>query len=548
MLSFLIFLPLIIFLFLNLFSVFCSRLSLLIGVFFCSVFLFGAACYNFFFFLDDVFLQIEYSYWFSLNSFHISWGFYCDRFIAIMLFVISVVSVLVIFYSVDYMFFDPALLKFLSYLFLFVFFMFLLVCNNNFLQLFFGWEGVGLCSFLLINFWSTRISAVRAGMKALLVNRIGDLFLLFAFSFVFFFFRTLNFSVLFVLVFYINNCFFFFFGYPFFITDIISVLLLVGAVGKSAQLGLHTWLPDAMEGPTPVSALIHAATMVTAGVFLILRCVFFFETSSGLLFFIFFWGGLTALVASTIGLVQNDIKKIIAYSTCSQLGLMFLVCGLSFYQVALFHLVMHAFFKALLFLVAGAVIHQFSDEQDLRKFGNFIFFFPFLFICCAIGSFSLMGLPFLAGFFSKDLIIESVFNYRYDLSVFFFFFICLVTGFSALYSIRLLLRVFFFSNMSSYVFFLQLHLNGFFILLSLFFLSMFSILSGYFFFVIFSISGNTFFSNIFFMNLNNINLDFDFYLPFYLKLLPIFFSIGGGLLIWLLLKKFTKRVGVFFSN
>eukprot|EP01041_Mallomonas_annulata_P014290 gene14290-30405_t len=293
--------------------------------------------------------------------------------------------------------FDPHLPRFMSYLSLFTFFMLILVTANNFLQLFVGWEGVGVSSYLLINFWFTRIQANKAAIKAMLVNRIGDFALLLAIFAIYMTYNSLDYEIIFTLIpislglslnvgsLLVSN------------VDLICILLFVGAMGKSAQLGLHTWLPDAMEGPTPVSALIHAATMVTAGIFLLSRCSYIFEFSSLSLNFIVFIGSATAFFAATTGLFQNDMKRVIAYSTCSQLGYMIFACGLSSYDVGLFHLSNHAFFKALLFLAAGSIIHAVNDEQDMRYLGGLQRLLPLSYSAVLIGSLALTGFPFLTG-------------------------------------------------------------------------------------------------------------------------------------------------------
>jgi len=299
--------------------------------------------------VSGVTYKVALNSWILVDSLNIKWSFCFDSLTAVMLFVVTFISTLVHLYSTEYMEHDPHLPRFMSYLSLFTFFMLILVTANNFLQMFVGWEGVGLSSYLLINFWFTRIQANKAAIKAMLVNRIGDFALLLAIFTIFFVFNSLDYDVIFPLVPLALNYSLWVGGFEFVIIDLISVLLFVGAMGKSAQLGLHTWLPDAMEGPTPVSALIHAATMVTAGVFLIARCSFLFEFSPFTLNIIIFIGSTTAFFAATTGLFQNDMKKVIAYSTCSQLGYMIFACGLSSYDVGIFHLSNHAFFKALLF-------------------------------------------------------------------------------------------------------------------------------------------------------------------------------------------------------
>jgi NADH-ubiquinone oxidoreductase chain 5 len=281
--------------------------------------------------------------------------------------------------------------------------MLILVSSENLLQLFFGWEGVGLCSYLLINFWYIRIQANKAAIQAIMINKIGDIAVLLAIASGFCLYHSSDFSIIFALSPYVLDETFNFFNGNFNCITVVSFLLFIGAVGKSAQLGLHTWLPSAMEGPTPVSALIHAATMVTAGIFLIIRCSPLFEYTESVLILITFVGALTAFFAATVGMLQNDLKRVIAYSTCSQLGYMAFACGVSNYSAAFFHLVNHGFFKALLFLSAGSIIHGFSDEQDLRRMGGLGKLFPVTYSMFLVGSLSLMGFPFLSGFFSKDV-------------------------------------------------------------------------------------------------------------------------------------------------
>nr|QVL27575.1 NADH dehydrogenase subunit 5 [Paraphelliactis xishaensis] len=330
-------------------------------------------------------------------------GLQFDSLTATMLLVVTSVSTLVHIFSTAYMDGDPHVPRFMSYLSLFTFFMILLVTSDNYPQLFIGWEGVGLCSYLLINFWLTRIEANKAAIKAMLVNRVGDIGFILAMLAIWDQFGCLDFASVFNIVAL----------YPSENTTLICLFLFIGAVGKSAQLGLHTWLPDAMEGPTPVSALIHAATMVTAGVFLLIRSSPLLEQAPTALMVVTIVGSLTAFMAATVGLVQNDLKKVIAYSTCSQLGYMVMACGLSQYSISLFHLMNHAFFKALLFLSAGSVIHALADEQDMRKMGGLIISIPFTYTMMVIGSLSLMGFPYLTGFYSKDLILELAYDQYY---------------------------------------------------------------------------------------------------------------------------------------
>nr|YP_002149675.1 NADH dehydrogenase subunit 5 [Madracis myriaster]ACA84066.1 NADH dehydrogenase subunit 5 [Madracis myriaster]ARU77423.1 NADH dehydrogenase subunit 5 [Madracis decactis] len=366
--------------------------------------------------------------WFDSGLFVVFFGFQFDGLVVIMLFVVFIVSALVHIFSIAYMRGDPHIPRFMTYLSLFTFLMVLLVTSDNFLQLFIGWEGVGLCSYLLINFWLTRLEANRAAIKAMLVNRIGDIGLLLAMFLLWDLFGSLDFSTIFNSIFFSNQMFF------------ICLFLFFGVMGKSAQLGLHTWLPDAMEGPTPVSALIHAATMVTAGVFLLIRASPLFDVVPLILIIISIVGVLTVFIAGTIGLVQNDLKKIIAYSTCSQLGYMVVACGLSHYAISLFHLMNHAFFKALLFLSAGSLIHAVIDEQDIRKMGGLLSFLPLTYVFFLIGSFSLMGFPFLTGFYSKDLILEFAFGQFY--LIFVYWLGCFSVLLTIIYSIRLIYLVF----------------------------------------------------------------------------------------------------------
>lgn len=380
--------------------------------------------------------------WFVIDIFSVTFGLLFDHLTATMLVVITFISCLVHLYSTEYMENDPFLNRFLGYLSLFTFFMIFLVTSDNFIQLFIGWEGVGLCSYLLINFWFTRVLANKAALKAMIMNRIADVFFVIAIFLLLIFFGTTDFMALSALIATTSNNYYIGWWNVELIT-IVCFFFIFGAIGKSAQLGFHTWLPDAMEGPTPVSSLLHAATMVTAGVFLIIRCSNFFEHASQLLTIIAIFGGLTAFFSAFVAVFQWDLKKVIAYSTCSQLGYMFLACGFSYYSVALFHLFNHAFFKALLFLSAGSVIHALNDEQDMRRMGGLLRFLPFTFVCILFGSLAIMGFPFLTGFYSKDLILELLLS-SYLIDSLFFYNLALAAAFlTAFYSIRLLIYVFF---------------------------------------------------------------------------------------------------------
>lgn len=418
--------------------------------------------------------------WAVSGLFEINWNFTIDALTYVMLIVVLTVSTVVHLYATEYMSEDPHLPRFMSYLSLFTFFMLLLITSDNFIGLFLGWEGVGLCSYLLISFWFTRVQANKAAIKAMVVNRVADLAFTVGILAIFYTFQTVEFAVVFGLAPYFTDSVVIFGNTPVSPLVLITSLLFLGAMGKSAQIGLHTWLPDAMEGPTPVSALIHAATMVTAGVFLIIRCSPLFECVPAVLFFVAFIGAGTAFMAATAGLLQNDLKKVIAYSTCSQLGYMVFACGLSGYSLSLFHLANHAFFKALLFLSAGAVIHSISNEQDLRRFGGLARVLPFTYVMFLIGSLALMGFPFLTGFYSKDIILEVAAG-SISIPGTFSYWLGLVTAFfTAFYSFRLLYLAFYGTSRSPRPYILHAHeLTGR-MAISLSILSLGSIFLGYF--------------------------------------------------------------------
>jgi NADH-quinone oxidoreductase subunit L len=353
--------------------------------------------------------RVELMPWISSGDFNIVWSLRIDTLTAVMLVVVTGVSSLVHVYSIGYMSHDPHIPRFMSYLSLFTFAMLMLVTADNFVQMFFGWEGVGLASYLLIGFWYKKPSACAAAIKAFLVNRVGDFGFALGIFAIFAVFGTLNFDTVFANVPHFANASFMFIGHKLSVITTISILLFIGAMGKSAQIGLHTWLPDAMEGPTPVSALIHAATMVTAGVFMVARCSPIFEYSTTALHVVTIVGATTAFFAATVGLAQNDIKRVIAYSTCSQLGYMFFALGVSAYGAGVFHLFTHAFFKALLFLGSGSVIHAMSGEQDMRKMGGIFKKIPLTYALMLIGTLALTGVPPFAGYFSKDAIIAAAY-------------------------------------------------------------------------------------------------------------------------------------------
>lgn len=411
-----VFLPLIGFLFSGLFSrIFANKKSFSdhFAQYFSTALLFAAAVCATIIFVDVAHNKTAYSVhlidWITSGDFRARWSVQVDSLTAVMLVVVTWVSSLVHLYSIGYMHEDKSIARFMAYLSLFTFFMLVLVTAQNFLQLFVGWEGVGVASYLLIGFWFKKQSANAAAMKAFIANRVGDLGLILAIGLIYLTFGTIEFSEVFAQVCNRFETTFPLFGTEFRAIDAICILLFIGAMGKSAQIGLHVWLADAMEGPTPVSALIHAATMVTAGVFLVARCSPLFEYSNIALSMVTIVGAVTALFAATIALTQNDIKKIIAYSTCSQLGYMFFACGVSAYSAAVFHLATHAFFKALLFLGAGSVIHAMHHEQDIQKMGGIWKKIPITYAMMWIGSLALAGFPPFAGFYSKDVILEAAF-------------------------------------------------------------------------------------------------------------------------------------------
>ena len=451
----------------------CVGISFLLSILiFYEIGLCGTTCY------------ISLASWIEVGVLSIKWGFLFDPLTAIMLVVVTSISTLVHLYSISYMETDPHTPRFMAYLEIFTFFMLVLVTADNVLQMFLGWEGVGLASYLLINFWFTRLAANQSAIKALIVNRIGDFGLSIGIFTIFYLFSSVEYLTVFSLSPFFQNYYLLILGYELNCITLIGFLLFIGAVGKSAQLGLHTWLPDAMEGPTPVSALIHAATMVTAGVFLMIRFSPLIEYSITVLSILTVFGALTTFFAAMTGTFQNDLKRVIAYSTCSQLGYMIFACGLSCYNVSAFHLANHAFFKALLFLSAGSVIHALSDEQDMRKMGSLLQFLPATYSLMLIGSLALAGFPFLTGFYSKDFIIElsqvsmnsnldnsigSLACWLGSLSVFF----------TAFYSFRLIYLTFINNVNTNRVFINVVHESSWIILIPLFILAFGSIFVGY---------------------------------------------------------------------
>lgn len=466
-------------------------------------------------------VSIQLGSWIDSEFMLVSWGFLFDSLTVSMLLPVLVVSSLVHLYSISYMAEDPHNQRFFSYLSMFTFFMLVLVAGDNYLIMFIGWEGIGISSYLLINFWYTRIQANKSGIKALTVNRVGDMFLSVGFFAIFWVFGNVDYATVFSVAPYINET----------SITIIGLLLLLGAAAKSAQLGLHTWLPDAMEGPTPVSALIHAATLVTAGVYLMLRSSPVIEYGPTVLVVITWLGALTAFFAATTGLLQNDLKRVIAYSTCSQMGYLFMAVGLSQYNVALFHLVNHAFFKALLFLAAGAVIHAMADQQDLRRLGGLVNFLPFTYTAILIGSLSLMAFPFLTGFYSKDLILEVALG-QYELSGNIAYWLGTISAvFTAFYSLRLISLTFFTVPNAPKGDYLHTHEAPTIIVIPLVILSIMSIAFGYVAKDAFVGVGSDFLSTALFQHPDHVSLiEAEFGLPLLLKLLPAIGSIFGAAL------------------
>ncbi len=381
--------------------------------------------------------------WMVSDGIRMEVGFLIDRLTVLMMMVVTFVSLMVHIYTIGYMHDDPGYQRFFSYIALFTFSMLMLVMSNNFLQLFFGWEAVGLVSYLLIGFWYKRPTAIYANLKAFLVNRVGDFGFLLGIAAVLMYFNSLDYADVFAAAPSMADATIdVFAGTSWSLMTVICILLFIGAMGKSAQVPLHVWLPDSMEGPTPISALIHAATMVTAGIFMVARMSPLFELTETALSFVLVIGAVTALFMGFLGIVQNDIKRVIAYSTLSQLGYMTVALGASAYSVAIFHLMTHAFFKALLFLAAGSVIIAMHHEQDIRKMGGLKKYMPITYWTSLVGSLALIGFPGLAGFFSKDTIIEAVHASTIPGSGFAYFAVLSGVFITALYSFRMFFLVF----------------------------------------------------------------------------------------------------------
>ena len=458
--------------------------------------------------------------WINFAQINLNFSIFLDPLTAIMFCVVTIVSSVVHMFSIGYMHEDKLRARFFCYLSLFTFAMLVLVSADNFIQLFLGWEGVGLCSYLLVGYYFHKPSANNAAIKAFLVNRVGDFGYLIAIALIYKYFNSLNFQEVFSNTSALEKKNLLFLGFEFNLITCICMFLFMAAVGKSAQIGLHVWLPDAMEGPTPVSALIHAATMVTAGVFLVVRCSPIFEYSQFTLNVITYVGLITSLFAASVALLQNDIKKVIAYSTCSQLGYMFFACGISAYSLAMFHLVTHAFFKALLFLGAGCVIHCLHHEQDCNKMGGLYKKLPVTFAFIIIGSIALMGIPPFAGYFSKDLILEYALSIHSFNGTNIYVLGCLGAFLTSVYSTRLIYLTFLNKTNIKADIFNKIKEPGFTMLFPLFILSIGAIAGGYLFYDI--VENNAFWFNSIF-TLTEVNyVEEAHHIEKIYKLFPIF--------------------------
>jgi len=467
--------------------------------------------------LNNIPVSVKLFRWIDSESLNVLWSFNFDSLTVSMLIPVLIVSSLVHIYSIGYMSHDPHNQRFFSYLSLFTFMMIILVTANNYLLMFVGWEGVGVCSYLLVSFWFTRIAANQSSISAFLTNRVGDCFLTIGMFAILWSFGNLDYSTVFSIAPFISNN----------IIIIVGICLLIGAMAKSSQIGLHVWLPMAMEGPTPVSALIHAATMVTAGVYLLMRSSPLIEYSNTVLLLCLWIGAITTVFSSLIGLFQQDIKKVIAYSTMSQLGMMVIAIGLSSYNVAIFHLVNHAFYKGLLFLGAGAVIHAVADNQDFRKYGGLKSFLPLTYSVMLIASLSLVAFPFMTGFYSKDFIIESAYGQFCFSSTVVYFVSTIGAMFTTLYSVKVLYLTFLTNPNGPIVNYKHAHEGDIFMSMPLIILALFSIFFGYVTKDIFIGLGSNFFADngIFIHPSHEIMIDTEFAVPTIFKILPLILTL-----------------------
>lgn len=487
--------------------------------------------------LSNTPVHIQLFRWLDSESLNVLWGFNFDSLTVSMLIPVLIVSSLVHVYSIGYMSHDPHNQRFFSYLSLFTFMMIILVTSDNYLLMFVGWEGVGVCSYLLVSFWFTRIAANQSSMSAFLTNRVGDCFLTIGMFAILWSFGNVDYATVFSIAPLINNN----------IITLIGVCLLIGAMAKSSQIGLHVWLPMAMEGPTPVSALIHAATMVTAGVYLLMRSSPLIEYSNTVLLLCLWIGAITTVFSSLIGLFQQDIKKVIAYSTMSQLGMMVVAIGVSSYNVALFHLVNHAFYKGLLFLGAGAVIHAVADNQDFRKYGGLRAFLPLSYSVMLIASLSLVAFPFMTGFYSKDFILESAYGQYHFSSVVVYFISTIGAMFTTLYSVKVLYLTFLSNPNGPLVNYKHAHEGDIFMSMPLIILAVFSIFFGYFTKDIFIGLGTNFFSDnsLFIHPSHEIMLDTEFAVPTFFKILPLILTVSLSILSIIFSEYMTKPLTYF---
>lgn len=488
--------------------------------------------------LNNIPVSIEVFRWIDSESLNVSWGFYFDALTVSMLIPVLIVSSLVHVYSIGYMSHDPHNQRFFSYLSLFTFMMVILVTANNYLLMFVGWEGVAVCSYLLVCFWFTRIAANQSALSAFLTNKVGDCFLTIGMFAILWSFGNLDYATVFSLAPYMNEN----------IITIVGICLLIGAMAKSSQVGLHVWLPMAMEGPTPVSALIHAATMVTAGVYLLMRSSPLIEYSSTVLMLCLWLGAITTVFSSLIGLFQQDIKKVIAYSTMSQLGMMVIAVGLSSYNIALFHLVNHAFYKALLFLGAGAVIHAVADNQDFRRYGGLRPFLPLTYSVMLIASLSLVAFPFMTGFYSKDFILESAYGQYYFSGTVIYIIATIGAMFTTLYSVKVLYLTFLTNPNGPLINYKQAHEGDIFMSLPLIILAVFSIFFGFITKDMFIGLGSGFFADnaLFIHPSHEIMLDTEFGVPTLFKLLPLIFTISLSI-ISIVLSEYLSTILIYFK-
>jgi proton-translocating NADH-quinone oxidoreductase chain L len=486
--------------------------------------------------LENYVFIFEGPLWFKLGILNIKLSFLIDSLTCVMLLVITIISFLVIAYSNDYMAHDVNKHKFMGYLAIFTFSMMILVTAGNLIQMFVGWEGVGLLSFLLINFWNTRILANKSAAKAIIVNKIGDFFFLLGISALVYTFGT--FDLFTILISGLQNDLYSLIAQNYIVIftdvpinlDICCLFLLLAAFAKSAQIPFHIWLPDAMEGPSPVSALLHAATMVTAGVFIVCRFSTLFQHSPNTMWLCSIVGGFTAIFAASCGFFQNDIKRIIALSTCSQIGYMFFCCGLGGYNIAMFHLFNHAFFKAGLFLCAGAIIHSLNDEQDIRRMGALSTVLPFSTTCMVICSLSLAGFPFLSGYYSKDAILEFAYNSDSNIGMFVFILGILSAFFTALYSSRLIYLVFMTRPNTPRNILFQVHDAPIDMAVPILILTFFSIFVGYLFRDLFIGIGTDFWGILMPLYTSSSKIVFSDFVPYYIKILPTFAAFLGFIL------------------